>query len=218
MIRVISVEEYTVTLKGKDGISVAKPDTQRKASRAVTDFKEYLSERGKMIPDESDIEEYRVKLEATDGSKNKSATVQKITYIRGYYALNEERSKGASMTTETTQEAQYVVNEPETVPCVDDSASTKPETWLESDTVQAARKKPGRKSAGGEKKIQVSCYLAPETYGVLRVLAQATTSSVGEILSNCATAIAKKNVDNGTYDKAQQALQALSTITVQYSE
>ena len=204
MIRVISVEEYTVTLKGKDGISVAKPDTQRKASRAVTDFKEYLSERGKMIPDESDIEEYRVKLEATDGSKNKSATVQKITYIRGYYALNEERSKGASMTTETTQEAQYGVNESE--------------TWPESDTVQAARKKPGRKSAGGEKKIQVSCYLAPETYGVLRVLAQATTSSVGEILSNCATAIAKKNVDNGTYDKAQQALQALSTITVQYSE
>ena len=204
MIRVISVEEYTVTLKGKDGISVAKTDTQRKASKAVTDFKEYLSERGKMIPDESDIEEYRVKLEATDGSKNKSATVQKITYIRGYYALNEERSKGASMTTETTQEAQYGVNESE--------------TWPESDTVQAARKKPGRKSAGGEKKIQVSCYLAPETYGVLRVLAQATTSSVGEILSNCATAIAKKNVDNGTYDKAQQALQALSTITVQYSE
>ena len=200
----ISVEEYTVTLKGKDGISVAKTDTQRKASKAVTDFKEYLSERGKMIPDESDIEEYRVKLEATDGSKNKSATVQKITYIRGYYALNEERSKGASMTTETTQEAQYGANEPE--------------TWPESDTVQAVRKKPGRKSTGGEKKIQVSCYLAPETYGILRVLAQATTSSVGEILSNCATAIAKKNVDNGTYDKAQQALQALSTITVQYSE
>ena len=138
----ISVEEYTVTLKGKDGISVAKPDTQRKASRAVTDFKEYLSERGKMIPDESDIEEYRVKLEATDGSKSKSATVQKITYIRGYYALNEERSKGASMTTEMTQEAQYVVNEPETVPCVDDGASTKRRPGKSRGArVQAAKKR-----------------------------------------------------------------------------
>lgn len=197
VIIVISVEEYTVTLKGKDGMTPAKPDTQRKASKAVTDFKEYLSERGKTIPEASDIEEYRVQLEATDGSKGKSSTVQKITYIRGYYALNEERSKGASMT-----EAQYGVNEPE--------------TWPES--MQAVRSKAGRKGTGGEKKVQVSCYLTPEIYGILRVLAQATTSSVGEILSNCATALAKKNMDNGTYDKAQQALQALSTITVQYSE
>ena len=128
----IAVEEYTATLKGKDGISAAKPDTQRKATKAITDFKKYLSQFDKTIPDESDIEAYRVKSEATDGSKGYQATRTKITYIRGYFALNEERSKEATMTDETMREPEALgAVEPETVQAseetsqgVDDETST----------------------------------------------------------------------------------------------
>ncbi len=120
----ITIEEYISTLKGKDGISAAKPDTQRKATKAITAFREYLSERGKMIPDESDIAEYRLKLEATDGSKGKSATDAKIKYIRGYFALNEERSKDLSMTGETMKEPEALGAVEEAEYGADDETST----------------------------------------------------------------------------------------------
>lgn len=68
-----------------------------------------------------------------------------------------------------------------------------------------------------QKKVQISCYLERETYDTLKVLAQATSTSIGEILSNCATALAKKNIDNGVYKQATTALQALNSITLEYS-
>lgn len=67
-----------------------------------------------------------------------------------------------------------------------------------------------------EKKKQVSVYLERDIYDTLRVLAQATSTSIGDILSNCATRVAKKNTTNGVLQQATTALQALSNITLEY--
>ena len=67
-----------------------------------------------------------------------------------------------------------------------------------------------------EKKKQVSVYLERDTYETLKVLAQATSTSIGDILSNCATRIAKKHKANGILQQATEALQALSNITLEY--
>ena len=207
----IAVEEYTATLKGKDGMSPAKPDTQRKATKAITDFNEYLSQRGKTIPDESDIEAYRVKSEATDGSKGYQATRTKITYIRGYFALNEERSKEVSMTDETMKEPETLgVTESESVQAVeeaeygaDDETSTEntakneaeitapnePESWPE--TVKAEPNKRGRKN--GEKKVPVSVYIDAETHRIMKAISDLTHKTIGEIAASTLNEFAKKN-------------------------
>ena len=199
----IAVEEYTATLKGKDGISAAKPDTQRKATKAITDFNEYLSQFDKTIPDESDIEAYRVKSEATDGSKGYQATRTKITYIRGYFALNEERSKEVSMTDETMKapetlgavETETAQASEETSQCVDDETSTEitapnePESWPE--TVKAEPNKRGRKN--GEKKVPVSVYLDAETHRIIKAISDLTHKTIGEIAASTLNEFAKKN-------------------------
>lgn len=200
VIVLIAVEEYTSTLKGKGGMSPAKPETQQKAGRIITAFKEHLlSERGKTIPDESDIEEYRHELELTDGSKRKSATVQKITYIRGYFALNEERSKEHNMTDEMTKEAEILT------PSIDDETSTEntqaceepvtlgnePLSWPEGGTINAEPKKRNRKN--GEKKVPVSVYLEPETHRIIKAISDLTHKTIGDIAASTLSEFAKKN-------------------------
>lgn len=207
----IAVEEYTATLKGKDGMSPAKPDTQRKATKAITDFNEYLSQRGKTIPDESDIEAYRVKSEATDGSKGYQATRTKITYIRGYFALNEERSEEVSMTDETMKapetlgavETETAQASEETSQGVDDETSTEntqaseeaeaemitenePESWPEPVKARKNRK-------NGEKKVPVSVYLEPETHRIMKAISDLTHKTIGEIAASTLNEFAKKN-------------------------
>ena len=199
----IAVEEYTATLKGKDGISAAKPDTQRKATKAITDFKEYLSQFDKTIPDESDIEAYRVKSEATDGSKGYQATRTKIMYIRGYFALNEERSKEATMTDETMRapetlgavETETAQASEETSQGVDDETSTEitAPNELEScpEPVKAEPNKRGRKN--GEKKVPVSVYLDAETHRIMKAISDLTHKTIGEIAASTLNEFAKKN-------------------------
>lgn len=207
MKEVIAVSEYTATLKGKDGMSPAKPDTQRKATKAINDFKEYLSKRDKTIPDESDIEAYRIECEATDGSKDKSATVQKIKYIRGYYALNDERSKGQPMTDENMKEAETISAG------VDDSASTEktamnePESWPKADPVKA---KKNRKNE--EKKVPVSVYLDAETHRVMKAISIKEHKSIGDIVSEIVKEFAEMNEE--TADEIEKALQAVESIKV----
>ena len=218
----IAVEEYTATLKGKNGVSAAKPDTQRKAMKAINDFKEYLSQFDKPIPDESDIEAYRVKLEATDGSKGYQATRTKITYIRGYYAYNEERSKEATMTDETKREPETLgAIEPESAQaseefsqCVDDGASTEniqaseepetemtapnePESLPEGETfgaVEPVKAEPNKRGRKNrEKKVPVSVYLDGETYRVMNILSGLTHRTIGDIAASTLSEFAKKN-------------------------
>jgi len=237
----IAVEEYTATLKGKDGMSPAKPDTQRKAMKAITDFKEYLSELGKTIPDESDIEAYRVKSEATDGSKGYQATRTKITYIRGYFALNEERSKEATMRDETMRDPEALgVTESESVQAVeapeygaDDETSTEiiapnePESWPEGETLGAVEavkaesvNKRGRKN--GEKKTPVSVYLAGETHRVMKAISDLTHKTIGEIAAAALSEFAKKNAAKADAKAAevQAALdvvkKAMENFTLEY--
>lgn len=229
----IAVEEYTATLKGKDGISAAKPDTQRKATKAITDFKEYLSQFDKTIPDESDIEAYRVKSEATDGSKGYQATRTKITYIRGYFALNEERSKEATMTDENKREPETLgAVETETVPCVDDETSTEntqaseeaeaeiitenePESWPEPVKARKNRK-------NGEKKVPVSVYLEPETHRIMKAISDLTHKTIGEIAAAALSEFAKKNAAKADAKAAevQAALdavkKAMKNFTLEY--
>ena len=198
----IAVEEYTATLKGKDGISAAKPDTQRKATKAITDFNEYLSQFDKTIPDESDIEAYRVKSEATDGSKGYQATRTKITYIRGYFALNEERSKEVSMTDETMKapetlgavETETAQASEETSQCVDDETSTEitapnePESLPEAEPVKGGRKttknKGGRKPLdenGETRSEKMTAYFTPSMADNIRLWCDWTGISYGDL-------------------------------------
>ena len=201
MKEVIAVSEYTATLKGKDGMSPAKPDTQRKATKAITDFNEYLSQRGKTIPDESDIEAYRVKSEATDGSKGYQATRTKITYIRGYFALNEERSKEVSMTDETMKEPETLgAVEPEIVQAVeeaeygvDDETSTETTAPNEPESLPEPVKARKNRKRNGEKKMPVSVYLDGETYRVMNILSGLTHRTIGDIAASTLSEFAKKN-------------------------
>lgn len=196
---VIAVSEYTATLKGKDGMSPAKPDTQRKATKAINDFKEYLSKLDKTIPDESDIEAYRIESEATDGSKDKSATVQKIKYIRGYYALNDERSKGQPMTDEN-------MKEPETMSAsTEKTAMNEPESWPEPVKARKNRK-------NGEKKVPVSVYLDAETHRVMKAISIKEHKSIGDIVSEIVKEFAEMNEE--TADEIEKALQAVESIKV----
>ena len=80
------------------------------------------------------------------------------------------------------------------------------------------REKDNTTTLNTEKKKQVSVYLERDTYETLRVLAQATSTSIGDILSNCATRVAKKNTANGVLQQATTALRVLSSITLEYSE
>lgn len=216
----ISIEEYVSTLKGRDGVSVAKPDTQRKATKAITDFKEYLSLRGKTIPDESDIEAYRIEREATDGSKDKAATGTKISYIRSYYALNEERSKTQPMTEEKTLGA----NEPESVQAseensqvIDVEAITENEPESLPEPVKARKR-----SKNGEKKVPVSVYLDGETYRVINTLSGLTHRTIGDIAASTLSEFAKKNAAkiDAKAAEVQQALEAvkkaMANFTLEY--
>lgn len=194
---VISVEEYTATLKGKDGISVAQPETQRKATNAINDFKAYLSKRGKTIPDELDIEAYRI-----ESKSSKTNTDFKIKHIRGYYALNDERSKQKPMT-------EGNVKEPETQNTgVDDGASTERTAVNEP----ASLPKQGRKrSKNGEKRVPVSVYLEPETYNIMNTLAGLMNRSIGDIAASTLSEFAKKNASK-IEAKAAEVKEALEAV------
>ena len=163
----MSIDSFVEGLTGRTG-EAALPETKRRARLALTSFTEFLAERGKSWPDETDYETFK------SIEPDNTTTRQRMSYIRRYY---EERSNNTAM--------------------------------VENDNTT---------TLNTEKKKQVSVYLERDTYETLKVLAQATSTSIGDILSNCATRIAKKNVANGVLEQATTALKALSNITLEYSE
>lgn len=205
-----SITEYVNSMK--DGKS-----KQRKVQNALTAYKEHCKRFGLMEGTEESIASF---IAENAGKWQQAETYG--GYVREYYGLPKPKRK--SKDKKGAEQLSVDMENTITVPSNETTAISESENITEyneetsqNETLQHSATKRARK-ATGEKKVQVSVYLEPETYNVLSVLAEIAKKSVGETLSECATALAKKNESNGVYHTAISALQALRSLRVEYPE
>jgi len=173
----IEIEKYISELTNEDS-EPAGSEEKRKARAALAHFVKMLKDNGRTWPEITDFEAFAANSKATANE-----TTANDRRIRKFFAWFETERKNDTMTDND------VIDVEETAQPLVDGASSETTAPIEPEetepeetktTPAPVRKKLGRKN--GEKRVQVSVYLNPETYEGIRLMSANMNQTISDIL------------------------------------
>lgn len=196
------IEEYVSRLMTEKGTPAGK-DLKRKTRRALEGMMAILLESGHEQPDESDYAEYE-----ECSAYDEKGTEQDIKRIKRYFKPKEERSEQLLMIPE--EKLTEGMKDPEPT-ATGIEALPESEHVSENESELFGARKARKPRTKGEKRVQVSVYLEPETYETMKALSSLTHKSIGDMIAQAAEKLAEKNES-----QAKEILRVLQGFEMKY--